>query len=103
LAEEGLAPDKAQFWAAVSGRNCPICRAQGYHGRMAIIEVFPLQGLDHLIAEKAPPEAFYPQLRRLGCRTLFEDGVRKAALGLTTMEDVYAAVLDTGNGEEEHR
>ncbi|HUE13768.1 MAG TPA: GspE/PulE family protein [Planctomycetaceae bacterium] len=103
LAEEGLAPEQAQFLAAISGRNCSICRGQGYYGRMAIIEVFPLQGLDHLVAERASAEAFYPHLRRLGCRTLFEDGVRKAALGLTTMEEVYAAIVDTGNDKGESR
>lgn len=98
LAEEGLTPDQVQFLAALTGRNCEICRGQGYYGRMAIIEVFPLRGLDHLVAEKAAPEVFYPHIRRLGCRTLFEDGVRKAAMGLTTMEEVYAAIIDTGNG-----
>jgi type II secretory ATPase GspE/PulE/Tfp pilus assembly ATPase PilB-like protein len=58
--------------------------------------VFPLNGLDRLIAERAPPEAFLAALRPRGCRTLFEDGVRKAALGLTTMEEVFGAIEEPG-------
>ena len=44
------------------------------------------------MAQRASPAAFREHLRPRGCRTLFEDGVRKAALGLTTLEAVHAAV-----------
>jgi type IV pilus assembly protein PilB len=71
---------------------CPECRGRGYKGRAAILEVFPLGGLEHLIASRAPPSAFLPPLRERGCRTLLEDGVLKAARGLTTIEEVFAAV-----------
>ena len=57
-----------------------------------MIEVCPLGGLERLIAERAPAAAFQAALRARGGRTLFEDGARKAGLGLTTMEEVYAAV-----------
>jgi type II secretory ATPase GspE/PulE/Tfp pilus assembly ATPase PilB-like protein len=45
-----------------------------------------------LIAQRAPAEAFRAALRPAGIRTLFEDGVRKAAVGLTTIEEVHAAI-----------
>ena len=82
--------------AAGPGRDCPECGGRGYRGRTAIIEVFPLAGLERLVAERAPPAAFLAPLRSVGCRTLFEDGVRKAALGLTTIEEVFGAVEAPG-------
>jgi type II secretory ATPase GspE/PulE/Tfp pilus assembly ATPase PilB-like protein len=72
--------------------GCPACHGRGYRGRTAIAEVFPLGGLERLVAKGARPEALLARLRAQGCATLFEDGVRKAALGLTTLEEVYAAV-----------
>jgi type II secretory ATPase GspE/PulE/Tfp pilus assembly ATPase PilB-like protein len=81
-----------EFVQAVPGQACPGCRGRGYHGRTSIIEVFPLAGAEALIAERAPLDIFLRRAREQGCRTLFEDGVRKAALGLTTLEEVHAAV-----------
>ncbi|MGD1031334.1 MAG: GspE/PulE family protein [Opitutaceae bacterium] len=92
LDEEGIAAGERSFQAAVPGRDCPVCRGRGFHGRTAIIEVCPLSGLERLIAERAPAGAFRAALRPEGVRTLFEDGVRKAAVGLTTIEEVHAAI-----------
>jgi type II secretory ATPase GspE/PulE/Tfp pilus assembly ATPase PilB-like protein len=90
----GVDPAGAAFVAPGSDRSCPGCGGRGYCGRTAIIEVFPLGGLETLVAERAPHSAFLGILRGRGCRTLLEDGVRKAALGLTTIEEVHAAVGD---------
>jgi type II secretory ATPase GspE/PulE/Tfp pilus assembly ATPase PilB-like protein len=90
----GIGSGRASFFAPGSDRSCPECRGRGFCGRTSIVEVFPLSGLEHLVAERAPPAAYMARLRPLGCRTLFEDGVRKAALGLTTIEEVYGAVGD---------
>jgi type II secretory ATPase GspE/PulE/Tfp pilus assembly ATPase PilB-like protein len=92
LAEKTGTPPPLGFFAASTVRSCPGCGGRGYRGRTAIVEVFPLAGTERLVAEQARPAAFLPQLRQRGCQTLFEDGVRKAALGLTTMEEVYGAV-----------
>lgn len=91
LTEEGPGPTGAAFVQAQPGRACLRCRSRGYFGRTPILEVFPLGGAEALIAERAPEAAFLRQARPRGCRTLFEDGVRKAARGLTTMEEIYAA------------
>jgi type IV pilus assembly protein PilB len=91
--DPALTPD---FVAAEGGRPCPVCRGRGYHGRTPLIEVCPLGGLERLIAERAPAAGLRAELRARGGRTLFEDGARKAALGLTTMEEVYAAVEEPG-------
>jgi type II secretory ATPase GspE/PulE/Tfp pilus assembly ATPase PilB-like protein len=92
LAADGIGPADARFFAAGTDRRCAECRGRGYRGRTAIVEVYPLSGLERLVAERAPHDAFLKQLHPRGCRCLFEDGVRKAALGLTTIEEVYGAV-----------
>jgi type II secretory ATPase GspE/PulE/Tfp pilus assembly ATPase PilB-like protein len=91
----GFEPREPEFFAASEDSTCPACRGRGYRGRTAIVEVFPLAGVERLVAEHARPAAFMPHLRSRGCRTLFEDGVKKAALGLTTMEEVYGAVEES--------
>ena len=85
-------PPGALGFVAAGDTGCPACRGRGYRGRTAIVEVFPLLGLERLVAKAGGPAALLPRLRARGCRTLFEDGVRKAALGLTTIEEVYAAI-----------
>jgi type II secretory ATPase GspE/PulE/Tfp pilus assembly ATPase PilB-like protein len=92
LAADGIGPADAQFFSAGADRRCAECRGRGYLGRTAIVEVFPLSGLERLVAECASAGAFLGHLHPRGCRSLFEDGVRKAALGLTTIEEVYGAV-----------
>ncbi len=84
-------PGGLGFFAAGDGA-CEACRGRGYRGRTAIVEVFPLLGLERQLARCNGPAGLLPHLRARGCRTLFEDGVRKAALGRTTIEEVYAAV-----------
>jgi type II secretory ATPase GspE/PulE/Tfp pilus assembly ATPase PilB-like protein len=100
LDEEGIGAAEHRFHAAVPGRDCPVCRGRGFHGRTAILEVCPLTGLERLIAERAPAEAFRAVLRTAGVRTLFEDGVRKAAAGLTTIEEVHAAIEEQAQKNE---
>jgi type II secretory ATPase GspE/PulE/Tfp pilus assembly ATPase PilB-like protein len=92
LAADGIGSGEAVFLAAGGNRGCAQCRGRGFCGRTAIVEVFPLSGLERLVAELAPPAAFLAPLHARGCRSLFEDGVRKAALGLTTIEEVFGAV-----------
>jgi type II secretory ATPase GspE/PulE/Tfp pilus assembly ATPase PilB-like protein len=92
LAADGADCGDAHFFAAGTNRGCTECRGRGFCGRTAIVEVFPLAGLESLIAERAPPAAWLAPLHRRGCRSLFEDGVRKAARGWTTLEEVYGAV-----------
>lgn len=98
LAGEPVRPEGAEFLAAVPGRACPLCRGRGYRGRIPVVEVFPLLGLEPLVARRAPAAEFLPRLRALGCRTLFEDGVRKAAGGLTTIEEVFGALPEAAPG-----
>jgi len=81
-----------RFFAAAPDRSCPLCQGRGYRGRTAIVEVFPLAGLERQIAAGTPAADLLAAMRSRGCGTLFESGLRKAAAGLTTPEEVHAAV-----------
>ncbi len=73
------------------GAGCPACRGTGYRGRAGIFEFLPVE------ADLAAEIASGPASGRLracaragGWPSLREDGIRKAAAGLTTMEEVIA-------------
>jgi type IV pilus assembly protein PilB len=79
------------------GRGCPSCRQSGYRGRLAIHEL--LEVTPHvrtLISSRAPDHAVREAARQGGMRTLVEDGIAKAAAGLTTLDEVLrVAPVDT--------
>ncbi len=75
--------------ALVRGRGCPACRQTGYRGRTGIYEILALA--------EAPPEPLGGAgggsrlVEAMGAArlpTLFDDGLRKVAAGLTTLEEV---------------
>ena len=73
----------------VAGKGCPTCQDSGYKGRIAIHEILDVNDeVRALIAERAPEQAIKKAARRAGMRTLFEDGMEKAAQGLTTLDEV---------------
>ena len=73
----------------MAGRGCPECHQSGYKGRLAIHELLPVNGeIRDLIARRASEQAIRKAARVAGMRTLVEDGMLKAAQGLTTLEEV---------------
>ncbi|MEZ5965429.1 MAG: GspE/PulE family protein [Planctomycetota bacterium] len=80
----------ATFRRAVGCRNCRRC---GYAGRTPIHEVLTwTPELTSLLSRRADETALAEVARRNGFRTLAHDGVAKAAAGLTSVEEVAAAV-----------
>jgi len=55
LAADGIGPGDAAFVSAGADRGCAQCHGRGFHGRTAILEVFPLSGLERLVSKLAPP------------------------------------------------
>lgn len=82
--------DAADFVLAQPGAACPRCAGRGYRGRVAMIEVVPCGGMEAAVAQRAPLAELERLARDSGYPSLFEDGVRLAARGLTTMEEVCA-------------
>jgi type IV pilus assembly protein PilB len=83
-------PAGAQWMA---GRGCGRCGGSGLKGRVAIHEVLQINDeLRQLISSRAPEHAIRQAARKAGMRTLLEDGIEKAAKGLTTLEEVLRVV-----------
>lgn len=73
--------------------GCDYCLDTGYKGRMAIYELMPVtEQIKKLVVEKADANMIRAQAIRDGMHTLNMDGMRKAALGLTSLEEVERVV-----------
>ena len=69
--------------------GCPNCKGTGYKGRQGIFEVMMVDERFHTpIIQRASAQEFYRLAREGGMRTMFEDGLRKAVKGLTTIEEL---------------
>jgi len=85
----GRAPP-ASFAHAV---GCPECRSTGFRGRIPIAEAF--QANDDLlraVAEHRPAAEIEAIARAGGLKGMAQDGYDKALAGLTTLEEVAAAI-----------
>ena len=70
------------------GKGCNRCGGTGYKGRIAITEVLALdKKLKDIINEKSDMSKFEEELRKQGYVDMMQDGVIKAMLGLTTVEE----------------
>ncbi len=84
--------DQGEFVTAV---GCPECN-KGYKGRMGIYEIFILdQSIENLIYKRADAGVIMRRARELGMKTLREDALRKAAMGLTTHKEVIRLTVLT--------
>ena len=80
----------------MKGRGCNECGGSGYRGRVGIYEIFMVtEEIQNLIYKKVSSSVIREAARRIGMRTLREDGLRKAAAGTTTLAEVLAnTVID---------
>ena len=77
--------------------GCEFCNRTGYRGRTGLFEVMVVdEGIKTLVARGASASAMKREALRAGMRILAHDGVEKARLGLTSLEEV----LDTVHIEE---
>ncbi|HEV8129496.1 MAG TPA: GspE/PulE family protein, partial [Candidatus Eisenbacteria bacterium] len=85
------------------GMGCRACSGTGYRGRIGIFEVLDVdEEIQALITNRAPAEEIARAARRAGMRTLREDAVRKAAEGVTTLEEALRVTRgDQGGVEDE--
>jgi type II secretory ATPase GspE/PulE/Tfp pilus assembly ATPase PilB-like protein len=78
------------------GKGCEMCGGTGYKGRIGIFEY--LENTDEIknliISENLSTEALWKVARKNGSETMFEDGVKKAALGITTIEEVLRVIKE---------
>ena len=90
----GLPPAQLVGASFTHGAGCAGCNGTGYHGRMGIFEIFPVQdGIRAMIYDKVTAARLRAQARKDGMRTMREDGIRKVLAGLTTIEEVVTATV----------
>ena len=82
-----LIPDDFTFYAPV---GCEKCSQTGYLGREMISEVLPISDkISSLIAKNATKEELTNAALAEGFKDFFTDGIRRAAMGITSIEEVY--------------
>ncbi|MBN1622215.1 MAG: Flp pilus assembly complex ATPase component TadA [Endomicrobiales bacterium] len=73
------------------GRGCDVCRGTGYKGRVGIHELLVMTDqMRALLLKEIAAGPVRELARKEGMRTLLEDGLIKATMGLTTVEEVLA-------------
>ena len=69
--------------------------AEGYKARIGIHEILPVSHeIRNLILKGAPGDDIEAQAKHEGMLTMLEDGIYKAALGITTIEEVLRVVSE---------
>ncbi len=87
----GLTPAQVEKATFFRGRGCSNCNHTGYRGRKGIYELLKMNGaIREMTFNREPAQTIRRQARLLGMRTLLEDGVQKAVLGITTLEEVLS-------------
>ncbi|RUM53023.1 MAG: type II secretion system protein GspE [Methylococcus sp.] len=75
--------------------GCEECNGVGYKGRMSIVEFLVMsEPLCRLVIDHAETNQLRKKARDEGMKTIYEDGVRKAVEGLTTIEEVIRVSTD---------
>jgi general secretion pathway protein E len=73
--------------------GCPQCRGTGYRGRRAIAELLvPTPATDRLIFERADDAAIERAAIAEGMQPIFDNGLRAAVVGDTTIEEVVRCI-----------
>lgn len=86
----GRLPPDARWMAS---RGCEKCNQTGFKGRLAVHEVLAVtDDLRALLSRRAPEQELRGAARAAGMKTLMEDGLAKAAQGLTTLEELVRVV-----------
>ncbi len=90
----GAAAEQVAAAKLYRGRGCADCNNTGFRGRLGIYEIFALDDMvRHMINENVSSGELRAQARRLGMRTLREDGLRKAIAGVTTLDEVFRVTM----------
>ena len=87
----GSVPPPEKLWRPV---GCRSCSQTGYRGRLAINEVMPIsEEIERMAVSHASATDIHRIAVAEGMTTLREDGLNKAAAGLTTVEEVFRVTV----------
>jgi type IV pilus assembly protein PilB len=76
------------------GRGCAHCHGTGFYGRVGVHEMLEVsEGMRDLILTRATPAQMKAEAVNTGFRAMRYDGLKKALLGWTTLEEVERNTL----------
>lgn len=71
------------------GKGCSACNESGYKGRTSIVEMIEVnRALKDLIIKRPSAEEVWDLAKSGGTQSLFEDGIEKVKMGITTLEEI---------------
>jgi len=90
----GLTEQDVAGASPMKGAGCPKCGERGYKGRRGVFELFVItEEIQEMIYSGATLVDLRRKAREAGMRTMREDGQRKVASGMTTIEEVMGATV----------
>ena len=76
------------------GRGCAQCNGSGFRGRVGAFELFEIDDrIRTMIMERRDATTIRAEAITRGMKTMFQDGLAKALLGETTLEEVFRVAL----------
>jgi len=76
------------------GQGCPKCHGTGYKGRVGIYEFLEVsERMRELISAKQSAATLMEEAAQVGRRSLRYDGLKKALMGWTTLDEVERNTL----------
>ena len=91
-----LAPESAQAREGMvlyRKVGCPRCGRTGYKGRIGVFQLLVMNDeIEGLAARNAPREEIEKAAATVGMRSMWDDGIAKAAAGLTSIEELARVV-----------
>lgn len=86
-------PQKPKAWTDLTfyrkGSGCQTCGEEGYKGRAGVFELLEVtEAIQELVIKESSSDVIERQARDEGMTTMIEDGMLKAARGLTSIEEV---------------
>jgi type IV pilus assembly protein PilB len=72
------------------GKGCAQCQGSGFIGRVGLFELFEVdEGIRDLIMQRRPASVIRSAAIKKGMKMMFQDGLAKAFMGETTVEEVF--------------
>jgi len=95
----GISAAEFQGGRFMKGRGCSNCKQTGYRGRVGVFELLVLNELvrDAILEQKTSYEIRQISIEHSGLITLLEDGLVKAAAGVTSIEEILRCLPKLSN------
>ncbi len=77
-------------------QGCEQCNGSGYRGRTAILELMVMSDpIRQLVLQRADAVSLQREAIKQGMHTMYDDGLRKAVAGTTTLEEVIRVTYES--------